>query len=288
LNDVNADRTLILKYNDAVLSEKKETIKKSGFVDITKQSGITFIHQEDKYDDFKYEPLLPYKNSQVGPGLTVGDVNGDGLEDFFIGNGEGFKGAMYLQTGKGTFKQIPGPWINDSLYEDTGALLFDANGDGRLDLYVVSGGNNKNKEDDYYQDRLYINTENGFVKSKNCLPAGLNQSGKSVIAADYDKDGDLDLFVGGRLVPGNYPIPANSYILKNNGKKGDDLKFENVTPEIAPALLNLGLVTDAIWDDFDSDGNVDLIIVGEWMKIHFFENTPNGFIDVSDAKGLWI
>jgi hypothetical protein len=286
LNDVNADRTLILKYNDAVLSEKKETIKKSGFVDITKQSGITFIHQEDKYDDFKYEPLLPYKNSQVGPGLTVGDVNGDGLEDFFIGNGEGFKGAMYLQTGKGTFKQIPGPWINDSLYEDTGALLFDANGDGRLDLYVVSGGNNKNKEDDYYQDRLYINTENGFVKSKNCLPAGLNQSGKSVIAADYDKDGDLDLFVGGRLVPGNYPIPANSYILKNNGKKGDDLKFENVTPEIAPALLNLGLVTDAIWDDFDSDGDVDLIIVGEWMKIHFFENTPNGFIDVSDAKGF--
>ena len=134
MKEVSADQTLKLKYTDAVFTEKEETKKVSGFTDITKKSGITFIHREDNYDDFEYEPLLPHKNSQMGPGLAVGDINGDGLEDFFIGNGKGFPGAMYLQTDKSTFKEIPGPWIADSIYEDTGALLFDADNDGRLDL----------------------------------------------------------------------------------------------------------------------------------------------------------
>jgi hypothetical protein len=285
LKNIKADQTLKLKYNDAV-SAVENSIQKVNFKDITKQAGITYVHHEDKYDDFENEPLLPYKNSQMGPGLTVGDINGDGLEDFFVGNGKGFKGAMFMQTQKGTFKEMPGPWINDSLYEDTGALMFDADNDGRLDLYVVSGGNNSNEKPDYYKDRLYLNTEKGFIKCKDCLPADIIKSGKCVKAADYNKDGHLDLFVGGRIVPGKYPLPANSYILKNNGKKGSDLKFENVTEKIAPDLLKLGLVTDAIWDDFDSDGDVDLIIVGEWMKIHFFENSSDGFKDVSDKLGF--
>jgi hypothetical protein len=286
LKNVKADQLLTLSYNDADFFKNEKLIRKSEFIDITKQSGITFLHRENKYDDFEYEPLLPYKNSQMGPCLTAGDVNGDGLEDFFIGNGEGFKGAMYLQTNKDTFKEIPGPWLNDSLHEDTGAVLFDADNNGRLDLYVVSGGNDGRKTGEYYKDRLYLNTEKGFIKSENALPSDLNKSGKCVKAADYDNDGDLDLFVGGRIVPGKYPLPANSYILKNNGKKGADLKFENVTDKIAPGLLNLGLVTDAVWDDFDGDGSIDLIVVGEWMKIHFFDNTPNGFIDVTDKLGF--
>jgi hypothetical protein len=285
LKNIKSDQTLKLKYpGDVDASEK--TIQNLNFEDITKQAGITFVHHEDKYDDFEFEPLLPYKNSQMGPGLTVGDINGDGLEDFFIGNGKGFKAAMYLQTQKGGFKEISGPWINDSLYEDTGTILFDADNDGRLDLYVVSGGNNSKEKAEYYQDRLYLNTEKGFVKCKSCLPADLNKSGKCVKAADYDNDGHKDLFVGGRIVPGKYPVPANSYILKNNGEKGADLKFENVTDKIAPELLNLGLVTDAIWDDFDRDGDMDLIIVGEWMKIHLFENSANRFTDVSDKSGF--
>jgi hypothetical protein len=285
LKNIIADQTIKLKYTDAVAAEDKSA-QKINFKEITKQAGITFVHHEDKYDDFEFEPLLPYKNSQMGPGLAVGDINGDGLEDYFVGNGTGFKAAMCIQTQKGTFKEMQGPWENDSLYEDTGALLFDADNDERLDLYVVSGGNDSNEKEGRYQDRLYLNTKKGFVKCKNCLPAGLNKSGKCVKTADYDKDGRLDLFVGGRVVPGKYPVPANSYILKNNGKKGADLKFENVTEKIAPELLNLGLVTEGIWDDFDSDGDIDLIIVGEWMKIHLFENSANRFTDVSDKSGF--
>ena len=142
---ISADQTLKLDYTDAVAAKKQET-KKVSFKDITNQSGITFIHHEDNYNDFEYEALLPYKNSQMGPGLAAGDINGDGLEDFFVGNGKGFPGAMYLQTDKGTFREIPGPWIADSIYEDTGALLFDADNDGRMDLYVVSGGNDHTKD----------------------------------------------------------------------------------------------------------------------------------------------
>jgi len=285
LKNIRADQTLKLKYSEATDAQEKPA-QKLNFKDITKQAGLSFVHHEDKYDDFQFEELLPHKNSQMGPGLAVGDINGDGLEDFFVGNGKGFKAAMYLQTEKGTFKEMPGPWINDSLYEDTGALLFDADNDGRLDLYVVSGGNDDKEQEELYQDRLYLNMGKGFIKCKNCLPDDLHKSGKCVIAADYDKDGHLDLFVGGRIVPGKYPLPANSYILKNNGEKGTDLKYENVTEKIAPELLSLGLVSDAVWDDFDGDGNVDLIIVGEWMKIHFFKNSSNRFIDVSDKLGF--
>jgi hypothetical protein len=283
---VSVDQTLVLDYKNAASIEKKPVALKSEFKDITNKTGITFIHHEDKYDDFECELLLPHKNSQMGPGLTIGDVNNDGLDDFFIGNAANSNGAMYLQTKEGTFAEVSGPWESDSLYEDTGALLFDADNDEKLDLYLVSGGNDGEKEWDYYQDRLYLNTDQGFIKCENSLPADLNQSGKCVKAADYDNDGDLDLFLGGRIVPAKYPLPANSYILKNNGKPGMEVKFENVTEQIAPALINLGLVTDAIWNDFDNDGDKDLIIVGEWMKIHFFENSSGAFNDITKDLGF--
>ncbi|MFO7370762.1 MAG: VCBS repeat-containing protein [Bacteroidales bacterium] len=286
LNNIKADQTLKLSYQDADKIKTPARDKKTRFRDITAASGINFKHHEDDFDDFLAEELLPHKNSQMGPALATGDINGDGLDDFFIGNAQGSKAAMYLQTEKGTFKELPGPWTDDSDFEDTGALLFDADGDGRTDLYVVSGGNNAGKPADFYQDRLYLNTGKGFEKSATALPSSLNQSGKCVKAADYDRDGDLDLFVGGRIVPGNYPYPANSYILRNNGKKGAELRFENVTDQVAPALSKTGLVTDAVWTDFDGDGDSDLIVLGEWMKICFFENTTTGFVDVTDKKGF--
>jgi hypothetical protein len=286
LKNIKADQTLKLSYKEADKVKPTAPDKKPHFRDITAASDINFKHQEDDFDDFAAEELLPHKNSQMGPGLAIGDINGDGLDDFFIGNALGSKAAMYVQTEKGTFKEMPGPWTDDSDFEDTGALLFDADGDGRTDLYVVSGGNNVDKPAAFFQDRLYLNTGKGFEKNTNALPSNLNKSGKCVKAADYDRDGNLDLFVGGRIVPGNYPYPANSYILKNNGKKGSELRFENATGQIAPALSKIGLVTDAVWNNFDGDQDIDLIVVGEWMKICFFENTATGFVDVTDKKGF--
>ncbi|MFN8257082.1 MAG: VCBS repeat-containing protein [Bacteroidales bacterium] len=285
IENIKADQTLTLDYKNAKLIKEENTVTNSDFKDITVESGIMFKHTEDEFDDFTFEPLLPHKNSQMGPGLAVGDVNNDGLDDFFVGNAAHSAGALYLQANDGKFKEMPGPWIQDSLYEDTGALLFDADNDGKQDLYVVSGGN-ENDRKTKYNDRLYLNTKNGFIKTENSLPEKVNWSGKCIKAADYDKDGDLDLFLGGRIFPGNYPAPANSYILRNNGKKGKELKFEDVTDQIAPVLKGVGLVTDAIWTDFDGDNDLDLIVVGEWMKINFLENTSKGFINVSDKLGF--
>jgi hypothetical protein len=280
---IKADQLISLQYGDATKGDSvPATIQH--FRDITAASGIDFVHREDNFDDFKSEPLLPYRYSRQGPALAAGDVNQDGLDDFFAGNGSGFEAALYIQTPQGTFKKKDGPWVADSKYEDTGALMFDADGDNRMDIYVVSGGNDPGKEDSYYNDRLYLNTSRGFIKC-NALPA-LKKSGKCVRAADIDGDGDMDLFIGGRMIPGKYPKPADSYILRNNGKKNEQLKFEDVTATVAPGLKGAGLVTDAIWEDFDEDGDPDLIIVGEWMKIRFFENNSGIFTEVTDRLGF--
>ncbi|MEM6802120.1 MAG: VCBS repeat-containing protein, partial [Bacteroidota bacterium] len=163
--------------------------------------------------------------------------------------------------------------------------LFDADQDADLDLYVVSGGNDRLKPSTYYQDRLYIQTSEGFVKSKEALPEIL-ASGSTVIPADYDKDGDLDLFVGGRIIPGQYPYPAQSYLLRNEGGKDGELRYKNVSDELLVQLKGLGLVTSALWDDFDEDGNIDLVICGEWMSPRFFRYTGKGFEDFSPQTGL--
>jgi len=283
LNKIKADQLISLQYKDAT-KEGSDQMPISHFRDITAVSGIDFVHREDTFDDFKFEPLLPYRFSRQGPALAAGDINQDGLDDFFAGNGSGFKSALYVQNPQGTFKKQDGPWVADSKYEDTGALMFDADGDNRTDIYVVSGGNDIRKGDGYYNDRLYLNTSGGFITC-DALPA-LSESGKCVCAADIDGDGDMDLFTGGRMIPGKYPLPAGSFILRNNGKKNQELKFEDVTAEVAPGLSSLGLVTDAVWEDFDEDGDPDLIIVGEWMGIRFFENNSGIFTEVSDKLGL--
>ena len=283
LDKVAGDQLLVLDYANAEQPSGQGLAQSAGFKDITVMAGIDFVHEEDKYNDFAYEPLLPHKNSAMGPGLAVGDVNGDGLEDFFIGNAAGSPGALYLQNAEGLFVEMDGPWTGDKEYEDVGALLFDADNDGDLDLYVVNGGNDPSKQMDFYQDRLYMNTPIGFVKTP--LPA-MPTSGHCVVAGDYDNDGDLDLFVGGRVVPGRYPVTPQSYILRNDGGKDKNIAFTDVTEAIAPALARAGMVTSAIWEDFDGDNDPDLIIAGEWMPIEIFENRDGQFKKLSGVQGL--
>ncbi|SNR31387.1 Repeat domain-containing protein [Lutibacter agarilyticus] len=285
LKNINSNQQLKIdfKYAESVVEQPLNVINK--FTDITYFSGIDFKHLEDEYNDFKFEPLIPHKNSQFGSGVAVGDVNGDGLEDFFVGNAAGSVAAMYIQNSSGKFDLIKGPWENDAQFEDMEVLLVDLDNDNDLDLYVVNGGNDKNKDESFFQDRVYLNTKNTFVKGINVLPK-ITSSGQTVCSGDFNKDGKLDLFVGGRIVPGKYPFPAKSYLLKNVGGKDLALRFEDVTHKIIPEIQTAGLVTSAIWDDFNNDGNLDLIIAGEWMPIRFFKNTNNKFTEVTKELGL--
>jgi len=244
----------------------------------TKELGIQFSHRENNFDDFSLEGLLPHRQSQLGPFSAVADVNGDGLEDFFIGGASGQPGRLYLQMKNGTFNAAPHqPWVKDAASEDMNSLFFDADGDKDLDLYIVSGGAGEFKVDSpELQDRLYINNGTGkFVKDENALPEIL-VSGQQVKAADIDRDGDLDLFIGGRIIPGKYPYSPKSYLLENRGGK-----FIDITKKWAPELENVGLVTDFLFTDFNQDDKPDLIVIGEWMKICMMENKGDVFADVS-------
>ncbi|TYA84181.1 FG-GAP-like repeat-containing protein [Seonamhaeicola marinus] len=292
LGEVSVNTEIKLQFKEAITKTKTSEEKAKIFNDITEVSKINFIHKEDNFDDFLKEPLLPHKNSAFGPALAVGDINNDGFEDFFVGNATGNAGVMYIQKEDKTFEVYHGPWEKDAQFEDTGAILFDADNDNDLDLYVVNGGNDANKQISFYQDRLYMNTPNGFIKTNHSLPE-IFSSGNIVTTEDYDNDGDLDLFVGGRIIPGKYPFPAKSYILRNDGGKDEKLKFTDVTNSVLPDLNEAGLVTSALWDDFNQDGKKDLIITGEWMPIRFFENKGSSFKEVTktigfeDTSGWW-
>jgi hypothetical protein len=260
------------------------------FYDITRNTGINFKHTENEIDDYYREPLLPYRLSTLGPALATGDVNGDGLDDFYIGGAFRYPGALYLQNQDGTFQSSEDElWQEERLYEDIGAVFFDVDQDGDLDLYLVSGGNEYKEGTEGLQDRLYVNDGQGkFRKDPEALPIMLT-SGSRAVSADFDLDGDLDLFVGGRMVPGEYPRPADSYLLENrNGK------FKNVTEEKAPDLKRLGMVTDAVWMDFDLDQDPDLVIAGEWMPITLFRNDQGEFVKLDNqdnglglSSGWW-
>ncbi len=289
LKNLTVDKTIIIEYATAVDSNKLAKNKKQLFSDITDAVGVNHKHIENEYDDFKREVLLPHKMSTFGPALAVGDVNGDGLDDFFMGGAMGYEGVVYFQNSDQTFtKSLQLSLVADKRYEDMDAIFFDADQDGDLDLYVVSGGNEMPIGDAYYQDRLYINDGKAkFITSANNLPQ-IEASGGVVRAHDYDKDGDLDLFVGGRLMPGQYPKAGRSYLLEN--KNG---KFIDVTLTKGEELLTPGMVTDALWSDYDGDGDKDLIVVGEWMPITIFDNNKGVFTKLEgdttldNSNGWW-
>jgi enediyne biosynthesis protein E4 len=288
LKNIKANQKLTLKHSDAIsLVERKVKIQKI-FKEITDSTGLEFIHKGNIHNDYRDQVLLPHKMSNQGPDIIVGDVNNDQLEDFYIGNASKSPGRMYIQNKNGTFRIKEGPWVNDSLFEATGTLLFDADNDGDLDLYVASGGYDLPKDSKSYTDRLYLNDGKGnFSKSPNSLPA-ITSNGSCVRAIDFDNDGDLDLFIGGRQVPGKYPFPASSYILENRTINGV-VKFADVTKEVAPDLLNTGMVTSAFCGDIDNDHWTDLVIAGEWMPVCIFENKHGKFekTTIEGTKGWW-
>lgn len=268
LTDVEVDRMVSVRQEDAIVSSGPVEKPKVIFHELPPASGMVHRHSENEFDDFSREVLLPHRMSTLGPALAVGDVNRDGLDDLFIGGARNDEGAVYLQQENGPFLKMQQEEIaSDSEHEDTDALFFDADGDGDLDLYVVSGGNELPAGDSYYQDRLYTNDGRGhFVKSAAALP-DMEASGGVVRTGDFDMDGDPDLFVGGRLLPGQYPRPGRSYLLENTGGR-----FRDVTESRAPDLESPGMVSDALWSDFNGDGRIDLIVVGEWMPVMFFRN----------------
>ncbi len=290
LKNVAANQILKIDYKnakDSTPSPSNVEPNEKLFVDATAELGIDFQHKENPYNDFQEEVLLPQAYSRNGPCLAVGDVNGDKLEDFYVGGAIANSGALYLQNSDGSFaKSDPKAWKEDIGKEDLGATFFDADGDGDLDLYVVSGGNEYKEGSPHLQDRLYVNDGSGnFEKAKDALPK-MTSSGSRVKAGDYDNDGDLDLFVGGRIVPKSYPLPAKSYILRNEGLENGTLKFTDVTEKVAPELLEAGLVTDAVWVDFDKDGKLDLVFVGEWLPITFLKNNGKTFENKTNAYGM--
>ncbi len=291
LTGVKANKTILVDIKNANLPDSWSSdvlIKHALFTDITNASGINHTHQEKDYIDFDRERLLLHKLSQYGPGLTAADIDGNGLDDIYIGGTANFPGKFFLQQDNGKFipKELPALTNNDlEKSEDMGLLLFDADNDSDADLYCASGSNEFKANSKNYQDHLFINDGNGnFLADTLALPVNLT-SKSCVKAVDFDNDGDLDLFLGGRCLPGQYPLPVSSFIYRNDSKDGN-VKFTDVTSDVAKTLQNIGMVCDAIWTDFDNDGWTDLVIVGEWMPITFFKNYHGKFEDITSSSGI--
>lgn len=276
LTGVAADQMLTVKYSEAklpVVAEPSPKASKPLFADAANETKVTFTYKENNFDDFEKQVLMPQKMSTLGPAMATGDINGDGLEDFFIGGSSGNAGRVHLQNPDGTFAAVsPEVLTRDKIYEDMGAVFFDADGDGDQDLYVVSGGNEFAPGSDNYQDRLYLNDGAGqFVKGENLLP-DMKFCGGKVVAEDIDKDGDLDLFVAGRHVAWAYPEPATSVILRNDGGK-----FTNITETVAKDLIKIGMVNDVSFFDYNNDGFRDIVLAGEWMPMTILQNKNGQF-----------
>ena len=291
LKNVKADQTIVVNQKDAELSyswANQKVDNSALFKDVTDSLNIHYVHQDKDFIDFNQQALLPHKFSEYGPALAVGDIDGNGLDDIISGGSFNYSAQEFLQQANGKFIRkslLRGKDTLNKNREDEGLLLFDADGDGDLDLYIASGGVQGIPGSSSYQDKLYINDGKGnFTEDTSALPK--NYTSKFCVRAiDYDRDGDLDLFVSGRVDPKNYPKAVSSFIFRNDSKDGH-IKFTDVTQSVAPALKNIGLVSDAIFTDFNNDGWPDLILAGEWMPVTFLENDKGVFKNVTPATGI--
>jgi enediyne biosynthesis protein E4 len=295
-NSVEPNKKITIAYKDA--DDNTEQVKTAQFdntaiffTETSGVSGVNFKHTENDFVDFKLQPLLPHMHSQDGPGIAAGDINGDGREDVYIGGASGSSGSFFIQQANGNF--LPKALNkNNILSEETGLLLFDADNDNDLDLYTVSGGSENAEGSDAQQDRLYLNKGKGdFTYADSALP-NTTAAGSCVVANDYDHDGDLDLFIGGRVVQGSYPLAPRSYLLRNDiDKLTGKLKYTDVTNELTPVLQNIGMVTSAIWTDYDNDGWTDLMVVGEFMPVTFIKNEKGKKFQkpfqLANSSGWW-
>ncbi|EIJ40747.1 hypothetical protein JoomaDRAFT_3817 [Galbibacter orientalis DSM 19592] len=283
--NIKVDTSYVFTKKTILEEEENNKIKHFMFDEISDNINVKYSPKENDNNDFRQEPLLLHLNDNNGPAIAVGDIDGDGIDDFFIGSPRYQEGVFYKQSIDGSFTSST--LKNSEKFEDMGALFFDADNDGDLDLYVVSGGSSvKFYDRGHYQDRLYKNDGNGnFTIDTTALPS-MASSGGTVVAGDYDNDGDLDLFVGGMIEPGAFPSSPKSYLLQNNGGQ-----FKDITGSVTN-LQHAGMVRAALFTDYDNDNDLDLIIVGEWMPIMLFENregalTLNKETNLLNLKGWY-
>jgi enediyne biosynthesis protein E4 len=296
VNNLEINKTTTIAYNGAKnggqLNAGLDAINRvsTGVFATVKPAyfGLNFMHEENDFVDFNFQKTIPHKFSQYGPSLSVGDVNGDGLEDFYIGGSAKFDGTWFIQGKDSRFTQKKIAYKTDpqKQEEELGTLLFDADNDGDLDMYIVRGSGQYPANSPFYQDVLCVNDGKGNFKiSENALPKE-TACGQVVKAVDFDSDGDLDVFVGGRVLPQSYPKTDRSFLLRNDSKEKDKPVFTDVTAEICPELTNIGMINDAIFSDFNGDNRPDLILAGEWMPLTFFQNEGGKFKNTTNQTGI--
>ena len=292
LVDVPADTLLVLSQRDAAgrWEYRRERAAPPLLADVTARVAPAVRHVENTFFDYDREPLMPHLLSAEGPALAAGDVNGDGLDDLYVGGAKWQPGRLLLQRRDGTFRVAAGRALAaDSLHEDVDAAFFDADGDRDLDLYVVSGGNEFSGDAPALQDRLYLNDGRGaFRRAAGALPEAF-ENGAVVAPGDYDGDGDADLFVGARVVARAYGLTPRSRLLRNDGAG----RFADVTADVAPGLDSVGMVASAVWTDHDGDRRLDLVVVGEWMPVTIFRGEGGRLVNrtaecgVAGTEGWW-
>jgi hypothetical protein len=291
ITKIRTDQSIVLQQSDAkddYSFQQPAVAQNALFKEVTVEAGINYAHTDIPVMDFNIQSLLPHKISEYNPALASGDINGDGLDDIVVGGNPANHAKLLLQRKDGKFNQrdlLPDIPTGMNQAKDEGILLFDADGDGKPDLYIASGGYSTASDTMNYQDKLYINDGKGnFKEAPAALP--LNHTSKLCVRAfDFNNDGKLDLFVSGRVAPGQYPKPVSSFIFRNDSENGH-VKFTDVTAAIAPDLKNIGMVCDALFTDFDNDGQTDLLLVGEWMPVTFLKNDGGKFRNVTSLFGM--